>query len=244
MRKFVAAAAVIFSLLGTSVAQASTIHTVLPGEGLWNVGAEHQMPYSVVRRANNLTSDALRTGQFLRIPEKYLVKRGDSLWLISQQYGLPVDTLRYVNNEWDGELNVGQVLYLPTPLRNVVWLNSADLDLFQRLVTAEAKGETFEGQEAVASVVLNRVKSQDFPITVRGVILQYYGSVPAFSPVDNGAIYQPATAMAKEAVRRALLGYDYSLGAQYFYNPDLTDWRNWVRSRPITKAIGHHLFAR
>lgn len=243
MKRLIAAAAMALVLLGTSPAQASTIHTVLPGDGLWSIGVQHQVPYDVIRRTNGLNSNLIQVGQFLRIPDPYVVKSGDSLWQISRRYGLPLDTIRYVNNVWDSPLRVGQVLYLPTPLRNAVNLSPADLDLFERLVSAEAKGEPFEGQAAVASVVLNRVTSADFPATVRDVILDYSGSVPAFSPVDNGQINEPAVASAQEAVRVALQGYDYSLGAHYFYNPDLTGADNWIRTRSITTAIGGHVFA-
>lgn len=228
----------------TATAQASTIRTVLPGDTLWKIGVEYQMPFEVISRTNSLSTSSISVGQHLRIPERYVVKSGDTLWLISQRYGVPLTTLRQVNNEWDANLDIGQVLYLPTALQNLYSLSSADLDLFERLVSAEAIGEPFAGQVAVANVVLNRVKSPDFPNTVRGVILQYYGSIPAFSPVEDGQINRPAGAMAKQAVQVALKGYDYSLGALVFYNPNLTDPYNWVRSRPLTKVIGNHVFAR
>lgn len=245
MKRLIVATAAAFALLGTSAAaQASTIGTALPGDGLWAVGVRHHVPYPVIRRTNGLTSDRINAGQFLRIPETYVAKSGDTLWKITQRYGLPLDTVRYVNNIWDSQLRVGQALYLPTPLRDVISLSTADRDLFERLVSAEAKGEPFTGQAAVAGVVLNRVKSPDFPDTVRGVIMEYAGSLPAFSPVADGSIYQPATASAKEAVRVALQGYDYSRGAQVFYNPVLTSAGNWVRTRSVTTAIGRHLFAR
>jgi N-acetylmuramoyl-L-alanine amidase len=244
VKKLIATAAVMCSLFGATTAQASTIRTVLPGDTLWQIGVEYRMPYDVIRRTNGLSSSTIAVRQHLTIPEKYVVKRGDSLWFISQRYGVSMDRLRYVNNEWDSALYVGQVLYLPTALRNMYWLSAADLDLFERLVSAESIGEPFAGQVAVANVVLNRVKSPDFPNTVREVILQYYGSIPAFSPVDDGQIYRPAGAKAKEAVQVALKGYDYSLGALFFYNPTLTDPDNWIRSRPLTKVIGNHLFAR
>lgn len=244
LKKLIAAAITAACLLGTSpAAHASTIYTVLPGDGSWRITFDTQVPYDVIRRVNGLTSDALQVGQFLRIPEKYVVKNGDTLWLVSQRYGIPMGTLQAVNNEWDSSLHIGQALYLPTPLRNTHWLSSNDLDLFERLVSAESKGEPFEGQVAVANVVLNRVKSPDFPDTVRNVILQYYGDIPAFSPVADGQIYQPATASARDAVQTALKGYDYSLGADFFYNPDLTSPNNWIRSRPLTTAIGNHYFA-
>lgn len=243
MKRLIAAATLAFTLLGTGAAQASTIHTVVPGDTLSAIAVQHQVPDNVIRRTNGLTSDRINAGAFLRIPETYVVKSGDTLWQISQRNSLPLDTVRSVNNASDA-LRVGQMLYLPTTLRNVINLSAADLDLFARLVSAEAKGEPANGQAAVASVVLNRVKSPDFPKTVHDVIMAYSGSVPAFSPVANGQISQPAVASAKEAVRTALLGYDNSLGADYFYNPALTGAGNWIRTRSVTTTIGNHRFAR
>lgn len=244
MKKLIAAAAMMVTLLGSATAHASTIRTVLAGETLWQIGVEQKMPYDVISRTNGMVNNEVQERQHLRIPERYVVKSGDTMWLIARRYGISMSTLRYVNNVWDSALYVGQVLYLPTPLRNKYWLSWADLDLFERLVSAESIGEPFAGQVAVANVVLNRVKSPDYPKTVREVILQYYGSIPAFSPVDDGQIYKPAGIKAKEAVQVALKGYDYSLGALYFYNPDLTDPYNWIRSRALTKMIGNHVFAR
>ena len=245
MRRLIATAAAVMTLFATTAtAQASTIRTVLPGDTLWKIGVEYQMPFAVISRTNGLSTSSITTGQHLRIPERYVVKSGDTLWLISQRYGVPLATLRQINNEWDANLDIGQVLYLPTALRNLYSLSTADLDLFERLVTAESVGEPFAGQVAVANVVLNRVKSKDFPNTVREVILQYYGTIPAFSPVQDGQINQPATASAREAVQTALKGYDYSLGALFFYNPAKTSLTNWIRSRPLTTVIGNHAFAR
>ncbi len=244
VKRLIAAAAIVFSLVGTSTAHASTIRTVRPGDVLWRIGSEQNMPYEVIRRTNGLASDSIYVGQHLRIPERYVVKSGDTLWQISQRYGVALGTVQSVNNEWDSILHIGQVLYLPTPLANMYWLGSADLDLFERLVTAESVGEPYEGQVAVAAVVLNRVKSPDFPNTVRSVILQHYGRIPAFSPVQDGQINQPSTASAREAVQAALKGYDHSWGALFFYNPDRTAPDNWIRSRPLTRRIGDHVFAR
>lgn len=50
--------------------------------------------------------------------------------------------------------------------------SNSDLNLLAHLVYAEARGESYRGQVAVASVVLNRVKSSSFPNTVAGVIYQ------------------------------------------------------------------------
>ncbi len=60
--------------------------------------------------------------------------------------------------------------------------NAGDLAMLAALVECEAGGESYEGQWAVASVVVNRVRSGSFPNTVSGVI--YQGG--QFSPVASG----------------------------------------------------------
>ena len=47
---------------------------------------------------------------------------------------------------------------------------SADHRLLSKLVYAEARGESYKGQVAVAAVVLNRVSSASFPNTISGVV--------------------------------------------------------------------------
>ena len=46
------------------------------------------------------------------------------------------------------------------------------VELLARLVNGEARGESYEGQVAVAAVILNRVKSPKFPNTIASVIYQ------------------------------------------------------------------------
>jgi N-acetylmuramoyl-L-alanine amidase len=116
---------------------------------------------------------------------------------------------------------------------------SGDLDLLARLVSAEAKGEPYEGQVAVAAVILNRIADPRFPNTLAGVVYQTY----AFEPVSNGEIYLPASANAIRAARDALNGWDPSGGAVYFWNPAKVEAGNWVWTRPISKQIGNHVFA-
>src|SRR5690625_3727577 len=47
-----------------------------------------------------------------------------------------------------------------------------DIDLMANAVHGEARGEPYEGQVAVAAVILNRVKSPTFPNTTAGVIFE------------------------------------------------------------------------
>ena len=116
---------------------------------------------------------------------------------------------------------------------------SSDLNLLARLVYAEARGEPYTGQVAVASVVLNRVKSSSFPNTVAGVIYQS----GAFSVVNDGQINLTPNSTAKKAAQDALNGWDPSYGAIYYFNPN-TATNKWIWSRPMTVTIGNHRFCK
>ena len=78
--------------------------------------------------------------------------------------------------------------------------SSSDLNLLSRLVYGEARGEPYQGQVAVAAVVLNRVKSSNFPNTVAGVIYQS----GAFDAVSDGQVNMTPNSTAKSAAQDAL----------------------------------------
>jgi len=117
----------------------------------------------------------------------------------------------------------------------------AEIDLFARLVHAEAGGEPYLGQVAVAATVLNRIRSPKFPDTLGGVIYQIESGKYQYSPVLDGRINLPAGKSARKAVREALSGTDPTSGATGFYNPAKTS-NYWVRSRPVSVRIGSHVF--
>ena len=115
-----------------------------------------------------------------------------------------------------------------------------DLDLLARLVQAEAGGEPFDGQVAVAATVLNRVNSARYPNTIPGVIYQWLGGYQ-YCPVRNGTIHKPAEKEARKAVQAALGGKDPTGGAVSFYNPALAT-NAWIHVRPVYVRIGNHVF--
>lgn len=115
---------------------------------------------------------------------------------------------------------------------------SADHRLLSRLVYAEARGESYKGQVAVAAVVLNRVASASFPNTISGVIFQS----GAFSCVSNGAINNTPDSTAVRAALDALNGWDPTGGCLYYYNPKATA-DQWIRTRTVKTVIGNHSFA-
>lgn len=112
-----------------------------------------------------------------------------------------------------------------------------NLYLLARLVYGEARGEPYKGQVAVAAVVLNRVKSSQFPNSVSGVIYQS----GAFSVVNDGQINLTPDETAIKAARDAMNGYDPTNGCLYYYNPAKTT-NQWMLSKPVLLVIGNHSF--
>ena len=115
---------------------------------------------------------------------------------------------------------------------------SSDHRLLARLVYAEARGESYKGQVAVAAVVLNRVSSASFPNTVSGVIYQS----GAFSCVSNGSINCTPDDSCIRAALDALNGWDPTGGCLYYYNAK-TAADSWIFSRTVQTVIGNHSFA-
>ena len=83
----------------------------------------------------------------------------------------------------------GTVLHIPTkrpytitlPDGSVYVVSGEDESLLARLVHAEARGEPLEGKIAVAAVVLNRLRSTEFPNSIREIIYD----PGQFTPVEG-----------------------------------------------------------
>lgn len=117
--------------------------------------------------------------------------------------------------------------------------NSSDLNLLTHIVYAEARGEVYAGQVAIAAVVLNRVKSSSFPNSIAGVIYQ----PGAFTAVSDGQINLTPNETARKAAQDALNGWDPTYGSIYYFNPN-TATSGWMWSRPYVTTIGKHRFCR
>lgn len=117
--------------------------------------------------------------------------------------------------------------------------NSNDVYLIAKCVHAEARGESYTGQVAVAAVILNRVKSASFPNSIYGVIYQPY----AFTAVIDGQMKLEPNQTAYNAARDAMNGWDPSYGSIYYFNP-ATATSKWIWSRQRVVTIGKHVFAK
>ncbi|GLB60237.1 cell wall hydrolase [Cytobacillus sp. NCCP-133] len=112
------------------------------------------------------------------------------------------------------------------------------VDTMAHIVNGEARGESYEGQVAVAAVILNRMESNEFPDAINQVIYQRN----AFTAINDGQYRLLPGNTAYQAVKDAFLGWDPTGGAVYYYNPNLvTD--QWIFTRTVIKRIGNHTFA-
>lgn len=112
-----------------------------------------------------------------------------------------------------------------------------DLQMMANAVYGEARGEPYEGQVAVAAVILNRLESSEFPNSISDIIFQ----PRAFTAVADGQIWLEPNERAKQAVLDAINGWDPSENALYYFNPK-TATSSWIWSRPQIKQIGEHIF--
>lgn len=115
--------------------------------------------------------------------------------------------------------------------------SSSDVELLAKVISAEARGESYEGQVAVGAVILNRVKHPSFPDSISGVVYQK----GAFSCVNDSNWYAPVAESSKRAAIDALNGWDPSGGAIYYFNASKTN-DAFMHSRPVVKVIGDHKF--
>lgn len=115
--------------------------------------------------------------------------------------------------------------------------SKSDVALLARVISAEARGEPYNGQVAVGAVILNRIAHPSFPNTLAGVVYE----PGAFTCMVDGQIDQPVASSAYQAAQDALNGADPSGGAIYYFNP-ATATNAWIWSRPLITVIGKHRF--
>lgn len=136
------------------------------------------------------------------------------------------------------------VFFIGITDENVIYAassNTSDIQLMARAINGEARGEPYEGQVAVGAVILNRVKSSQFPNTIAGVIYQS----GAFTAVADGQINTSISESSTvyKAARDAINGWDPTGGCIYYFNPN-TATNKWIWSRPLVKTIGKHRFCK
>ena len=154
----------------------------------------------------------------------------------------PIAAIFCLDLYWNGSQ---RVVELTTTGKDLVgsqgYYDSNDLYWLSRIISAEAAGESLYGQIAVGNVVLNRVRSRQYPNTVYGVIFDRVGGTQ-FSPVAMGTIYKTPTESSVIAAKICLEGYSISDNILFFMNPRIAT-NNWIsKNRPYAFSIGNHDF--
>lgn len=154
----------------------------------------------------------------------------------------PIAKALSVEVEWE---NATRTVKLTTTNKTLTsgsaYYNANDLYWLSRIISAESAGESLYGQIAVGNVVLNRVRSKQFPNTVYGVIFDRVGGTQ-FSPVAMGTIYKTPSASSVIAAKICLEGYSISDEILFFMNPRIAT-SNWIsKNRPFAFSIGNHDF--
>jgi len=195
-------------------------------------------------RSNSLTMTAtdgknyvVANGRYLYYPEPIFMKNGTMyapLLQIYKAFGASIkwsDSLvGFYVTRGSGGIASGDSYYRSD---EVYWLS--------RIINAEARGEPMLGKIAVGNVILNRVRSNEFPNTIYGVIFDRRFGIQ-FTPTANGTIYGTPTSDSIIAAKVCLEGYTVSPWIFYFVNPAKVS-NSWAsRNRPYYGKIGNHAF--
>lgn len=144
------------------------------------------------------------------------------------------------STENGGADNTGQTPQIPSEnTGGSISYSDADLKLMAAIIQAEAGGESYAGQLAVGTVIMNRVKSSLFPNTLSGVIYQKN----QFQPVRDGhlalILERGPNESCTNAAKQVLNGY--RSGDWLFFMT-----KKWADYYGITgySMIGNHAFFR
>ena len=118
------------------------------------------------------------------------------------------------------------------------------IETIAKVVYAEARGESFTGQVAVAATIMNRLESEEFPNELTKVLEHY---TPRYKEVTTEMLEQNPSCL--KAAEKAYNGEDplaEFLGGPtlFFYNPEKSD-EDEVEARKdieITTRVGNHVF--
>ncbi len=151
------------------------------------------------------------------------------------------DTPRPATTMTDG-LTLDWLMAQPAPTGDSQW------ECLTEAIYFEARGESLDGQIAVAEVILNRVDSPLYPRTICGVVKQRGGGGCQFSYVCDGRadrMRDKVSADRAGRIARAMLdGAPRVLtdGATHFHTRGVKP--SWSKRFAKTAAIGAHLFYR
>ena len=191
----------------------------------------------------NLTLVATE-GQTYFLANDRVIFTGAPAKLIDGALCIPLDALTKVlglTQKAVSDTNVAITGYYRPITEGSKFYREDEVYWLSKIISAESKGEPLLGQIAVGCVILNRVKSNQFPNTIYGVIFDKKYGVQ-FSPTANGTIYQAPYEISVIAAKICLEGYDMG-NILYFYHPSYPGQTNWIsNNRDYAFTIAGHQF--
>lgn len=162
---------------------------------------------------NHEGSDGFLAKEHLDI--EFVVDHGETMEEIQERNRLAIEAKAKLNVNYDA---------MPA--------GATDVELLAALIHCEAGGESYEGQLAVGSVVMNRVRSPGYPNTLDGVIFASGQFTPARNGKVGNRIAKGSSASAMQAATEVLNGVSNIGSTTRFRRND---------GRP-GNVIGNHVF--
>lgn len=146
------------------------------------------------------------------------------------------------------ELRKGAAEIAPTPMTvseiSEYCSNKPDCEKLSEVIVWEARGEPVIGQYGVASVVLNRVKSNRFPNSIHEVVHQKF----QFSYIND--MYRQAKPSSGDWINARVVAYNLLYGgvevvtdSTHYLNPSvLPKLPRWAKVYEYQATLGNHDF--
>ena len=218
----------------TKVVRGVAIFAISTGLSLWNMESQEVVALAPVSIESSLKSrvqlwqESLPAADAASVTCK--IKKLDHVRKIRvRQYEQELKRIREENARRKRMLEI----------RKYCGVNITDSDrvILEKIVQAEAGNQDHQGKRLGANWILNRVKNEKFPSTIREVVF----APRQFSPIADGSYAKACASQdTKKAVDEALHGVDGSQGALYFMDRRYADGGNvsWF-DRSLTRLFQH-----
>ena len=191
-------------------------------------------------------------------PQDYLIgsryEQGQGRTSVTHHFYQPNDNILSVQKHLadHNSAHPGQepTVYVLASLGGTVQRPSTELHCLAEALYFEARGEPIQGQRAVAEVIINRVKSNNYPDTICGVTRQggYSSNWCQFSYYCDGLTEQihehhvyDRILKLSQTVMHGMLDNSTS-GATHYHNLNVNP--KWASNLTVTARIGRHIFYR
>ena len=216
------------------VVRGAVVIAISAGLSLWNMQSQEVVALAPVSEQSGLPSQVQRWQESLPVADTVVVackiKKLDQVRAVRvKEHQLEVKRMREERARKQRMLEIQKCCG--------VRISESDRMILEKIVQAEAGDQDHQGKLLVANVILNRVRSEKFPSTIREVVF----APRQFSPVSDGSYSRAeASGDTRKAVDEALHGVDGSQGALYFMDRRYADGGNvsWF-DRSLTKLFQH-----